>query len=99
MTDMSGHGDPLIFPMGHYLGASFHAAGTEAEFHVVRVGWDVYKLSGNEQLAVWALAHGLPDAARQDMAPWTRGAVEAAARAGGIQNVAGAMAELLGQDL
>jgi hypothetical protein len=99
MADLPGGGDPLIFPIGHYLGASFRAAGADAEFHVVRVGWDVYKLRGNEQLAVWALAHGLPDAGTQDAAPWTRGAVEAAARSGGIRDVAGTMAELLGQDL
>jgi hypothetical protein len=91
-------GNPLIFPIGHYLGASFPAAGAEADFRVVRIGWDIYKLRGDEQFAVWALAHGLPHADGED-APWTRGAVEGAARASGISNVAGAISELLAQDL
>jgi hypothetical protein len=99
MTDMPRHGDPLIFPMGHYLGVNFPATGADAEFHVVRIGWDIYRLRGDEQMAVWALAHGLPDADGTDVAPWTRGAVEAAARVGGRRNVARAIAELLAQDL
>jgi hypothetical protein len=99
MTDMSRYVDPLIFPMGHYLGVNFPAAGSDADFHVVRIGWDVYKLRGDEEMAVWALAHGLPDAGGEEMAPWTRGAVEAAARAGGRRNVAGAIDELMAQDL
>jgi hypothetical protein len=91
--------DPLIFPIGHYLGAHVPTPGAEADFHVVRIGWEIYKLGGDEQLALWALAHGLPEGGTDAMAPWTRAALEAAARAGGIPNVASTMADLIEQDL
>jgi hypothetical protein len=100
MADNYRYAEPLIFPIGHYLGAHVPSAGADADFHVVRVGWETYKLEGNEQFAVWALAHGLPDAGgNDDAAPWTRTAVDAAARAGGIPNVARSIADLLAQDL
>jgi hypothetical protein len=99
MTDYVNHAEPLIVPMGHYLGAHFPTIGADADFHVVRIGWDTYKLEGDEQFAIWALAHGLPESGRGDMAPWTRSAVQGAAQVGGIPNVANTMADLLDQDL
>jgi hypothetical protein len=103
MADDYGPVGPLIFPIGHYHGAHYPSAGAsagaDADFHVVRIGWDTYKLDGNGQLAVWALAHGLPEAGGDDTAPWTRSAVEGAARAAGVPNVTRTVAELIAKDL
>ncbi len=98
MTD-SHSSDPLIFPLGHYLGASRSAAGNEPDFHVVRVGWRTCELRGNEQLAVWAFAHGVAPSDPDDVLPWTRGAVEGAARAAGISGTGAIVRELLHLDL
>jgi hypothetical protein len=89
--------DSLIFPVGHYLGANHAAIGAELDSHIVRVGWRLERLDRIEQFAVWALAHGLPEGG--DMAPWTRGAAEGAARASGIPHVAATLTELAGLDL
>jgi len=88
---------PLIFPVGHYLGAHHPEAGAEPDANIFRIGWEVYRLAGTDQLGVWALAHGLPEGG--DMAPWTRPAVEGAARASGIPGAGPIVDELLGQDL
>lgn len=93
----NGDKEPLVFPIGHYLGAFYPSAGAELESHVLRVGWEMYKLDGNEQLGVWALAHGLPEGA--DIAPWTLQAVGGAARMAGIPDAARRLDELVGKDL
>ncbi len=87
----------LIFPLGHYVGAHYPSPGTDLDSHILRIGWEIYKLRGVEQLGVWALAHGLPEGA--DMAPWTRSAAEGAARAAGIPDAARILEELIGEDL
>lgn len=69
----------LIFPVGHYLGANH-----PGEQHIVRIGWQQYELNAGDELAVWALAHGVPGA---DDAPWTRSTAEAVAR---VRDAAGA---------
>lgn len=97
MATTTRRGAPLIFPIGHYLGAHYPSVGAELDFHLLRIGWETYKLSGNEQLGVWALAHGLPEG--HEMAPWTRPAVEGAARATGIPGAAHILEELIGKDL
>ncbi|MET9269340.1 hypothetical protein [Kribbella sp. NPDC003557] len=81
----------LIFPVGHYLGAN-HPGGQ----HVVRIGWQQYELEAGDELALWALAHGVPGTAD---APWTRATAEAVARAGGIAEAPAALDKLLGRDL
>jgi hypothetical protein len=88
----------LIFPVGHYLGANYPAPGADLDFHVVRIGWEIYRLEGNEQFGVWALAHGVPDQG-DEMAPWTRPALEGAARATGLPAVGGALEGLFTKDL
>lgn len=97
MATTNDHREPLVFPFGHYVGALYPSVGAELDSHVLRVGWETYKLDGNEQLGVWALAHGLPEGA--EMAPWTRSAVEGAARATGIKGAVDILDELFGKDL
>lgn len=89
--------EPLILPIGHYLGA--HVSDGEVDFHVVRIGWETYKLDGNEQFAVWALGHGVPDPDADEPAPWTRSVLEGAARVSRIPDVAATLADLLARDL
>lgn len=83
---------PLVFPIGHYVGMQ-HETGQ----HVVRVGWELYRLEGNEQFGVWALAHGVPE--QGEPGPWTRPAVEGAARVAGIAGAEGILDDLLERDL
>lgn len=98
MTDSPGS-DALIFPLGHYLGGSRSDARSEPDFYVVRIGWRTLKLHGDQQLTVWALAHGLSLGEADDLPAWTRGAVEGAARSGGIARPSDTVRELLDQEL
>ncbi|HZX03844.1 hypothetical protein [Kribbella sp.] len=82
----------LIFPVGHYLGAN-HPGGE----HLVRIGWRQCALGAGDELAVWALAHGVPG--RSGEAPWTRTSIEAVAQAGGITRPAATIDQLLERDL
>ncbi len=86
---------PLIFPVGHYLGALQSVPGVDR--HVVRIGWETYPLEGTDQFRLWALAHGLPEGT--DMQPWTRTTLEGAARATGTFDAAAILADLLARDL
>lgn len=99
MAGYSHSAEPLILPIGHYLGAHVPEAGADADFHTVRIGWETYKLAGNDELAVWALAHGLPTTGSDEESPWTRPAIEGAARVGGIPNVATTLFDLISRDL
>ena len=69
--------EPLVFPVGHYMGAFYPGAGQALRYRKVRIGVDVAQIVGDERFGVWALAHGLPD--RLDKGPWTRSALLAAA--------------------
>jgi hypothetical protein len=99
VADHSHRGAPLILPIGHYLGAHIPRHGADAAFHIVRVGWETYKLEGNDELAVWGLAHGLPSTGGDEEPPWTRSAIEGAARVGGVPNVATTLFDLMSRDL
>jgi hypothetical protein len=88
---------PLIFPIGHYLGADARPGASPPDGRIVRIGWDVYRLDDDEQLGVWALAHGVPTGG--DASPWTRATTEGAARAAGIADAARILDDLLGKDL
>jgi hypothetical protein len=88
---------PLIFPIGHYLGASFRPGAVEPDGRILRIGWDIYRLDDDAQLGVWALAHGVPGGT--DTAPWTRATTEGAARASGFADAASVLDELLAKDL
>lgn len=96
---MADNAQPLIVPIGHYVGAHVPPGGTESEFHVVRIGWEIYKLEDAGQFAVWALGHGLPEPEGGDTAAWTRSALVGAARTSGIPNVGDALADLIARDL
>ncbi|MBM7790149.1 hypothetical protein [Tenggerimyces flavus] len=93
----NGNQEPLVFPIGHYVGANYPFAGAELESHLLRIGWEIYPLGGNDQLGIWALAHGLPG--EHDTAPWTLQAVGGAARMGGIPDATRVLDELIGKDL
>ncbi len=95
----SRRADPLILPVGHYLGAHLPEPGAAADFHVVRIGWETYKLAGDEELAVWALAHGLPTNSSDEPSPWTRSSIEGAAGIGGIPDVGSTLFDLISRDL
>jgi hypothetical protein len=98
-ADHSQGAEPLILPIGHYLGARGPQAGADADVHLVRIGWETYRLEGNDQLAVWALAHGLPTTGSDEEPSWTRSTIEGAARVGGIPNVATTLFDLISRDL
>jgi len=74
--------EPLVFPVGHYMGPFYPGKDAALKHHIVRVGWDTPKLPDDDHLGVWALTHGL--STRIDTTPWTRGAVEDAAREAGV---------------
>lgn len=89
---------PLIFPVGHYIGAHYEYPGADLDFHVVRIGWEIYRIEGNEQFGVWALAHGVPVPGDETQS-WTRPALEGAARATGLPSLGGALEALFTKDL
>jgi len=78
--------EPLVFPVGHYMGPFYPGKDAPLKHHIVRVGWDTPKLPDDDHLGVWALAHGL--STRIDTTPWTRRAVEDAAREAGMADPA-----------
>lgn len=50
---------PLVFPIGHYLGAHFKAGSEEPVGHRVRLGPSLRWLSTEPELLAWMFAHGL----------------------------------------
>ncbi|MER7274615.1 hypothetical protein ABT369_09180 [Dactylosporangium sp. NPDC000244] len=82
-----------VFPVGHYLGTFFPAAGAPLQAHRVRVGRSVTSLYSDQEFAVWALAHGLAGPA--DERPWTCQRLAAAAREQSGADVTRIVAELL----
>jgi hypothetical protein len=96
-VEHSGALDQPILPVGHYVGARRPSPDAEPAFHLVRIGWEIYRLDGTDELAVWTLAHGIPDGI--DGSPWTRPVVEAAARLLGIPRSGAILDDLLGREL
>jgi hypothetical protein len=72
-------GDAWVFPIGHYLGPFFPGQGAPMDSHRIRVGQSLTQLFAEEEFAVWAFAHGLPDRT----GPWTRQEIEAAVQESG----------------
>lgn len=84
--------EPLVFPLGHYMGP-FHPQRHEPpRHHIVRVGWDTPKLPDEAHLDIWALAHGLPG--RITEVPWTRTAIVQAAEDAGMPDAPGILEHL-----
>ena len=90
---MTDHGQPLIFPVGHYLGEHHPGPGEAASHHDVRIGWQSIPLSDEEQFDVWSLAHGNP--AWSEAREWTLADVWEAATNVGVRDPARVTAELL----
>ncbi|MGH3715911.1 MAG: hypothetical protein ACRDT4_20990 [Micromonosporaceae bacterium] len=95
-TNDAPGGEPLIFPIGHYTGAFYPTVGSQERHHNVMLGAQVLRLT-DEQLTVWLLARGLPD--QIDDRPWTRTALEAAARQAGVLDVPQIIAGLVADGL
>lgn len=90
--------DSWVFPIGHYLGPFHRHRDAPVAHHQVRVGHETVRLLTEDELAAWLLAHGLPGTPADR--PWTRQAIEAAARGqGGADSapIAEALSELLGE--
>ena len=88
--------EPLIVPIGHYVGAFFPTPGSPEHYQQVRVGADLVRLS-DEQFRAWGLAHGLLD--QLDSTPWTRSALLAAAAQAGLADAESLVAGLVGDGL
>jgi hypothetical protein len=84
--------EPLIFPIGHYIGAFYPTPGGTDHYQQVRIGADVLRLSDKE-FAVWGTAHGVPE--RVEVAPWTKSELIAAARDAGVRDPGSIIAEFL----
>ncbi|MGH3737664.1 MAG: hypothetical protein ACRDT6_18940 [Micromonosporaceae bacterium] len=69
--------DPLVLPVGHYMGAFYPATDAPLKYRKVRLGVDVKQLS-EEQFTLWALTHGMPH--QSGRTRWTRAAVRELAR-------------------
>jgi hypothetical protein len=86
----------LLLPIGHYVGRQHGGGHTQAE-RQVRRGATFHDLS-DDQYAVWALAHGTPQAIQNEVT-WHRGLVEEQARASGLADPALVIDELLERGL
>ncbi|MGH3660733.1 MAG: hypothetical protein ACRDT8_18930 [Micromonosporaceae bacterium] len=87
---------PLIFPIGHYIGAFYPTVGSPERHHNVMIGAQVLRLD-DEQLAVWLLARGLPE--RISDTRWTRAAVEEESAKAGVRDPRQILASLTADGL
>lgn len=76
--------EPLVFPVGHFGGTFFGADDPDERHHEVRLAAAVLDLS-DEELRVWALAHGIPDDVQTR--PWTRTTIAEVARSADLRDV------------
>jgi hypothetical protein len=88
---------PLVFPLGHYVGAFHPDIGAPLKYRKIRIGVEVEQLPGEELFGVWALAHGLPD--RVGRVPWTRDSVIAVAGEMGIAKAEDQLEQLIERHL
>lgn len=93
--------EPLLLPVGQYLGAVHAGPGKPPRHHLVRVGWDTVALADGPEADIWSLAHGRPDLV--GALPSTRSTLDALALTAGVRNAepvvqrlmaAGALAEV-----
>jgi hypothetical protein len=93
MATNATHAEPLVVPIGHYVGTFVPPSGSPDHHEQVRIGADVRDLDP-EQFRIWGLAHGLLDRVDAGSPPWTRSALLAAAAEAGIagaEQVTGAL--------
>lgn len=84
--------EPLVFPVGHYLGP-YHPVRLEPPaYHLIRVGWQTVRLPSESHVDVWALTHGSPVGPTEG--PWTSSDVLAAAAEAGIEGAPAILREL-----
>jgi hypothetical protein len=83
----------LLLPVGHYVGVQYRGIAGDPGRRQVRRGGTFHDLT-EDQYALWALAHGTPEAI-QDEVTWHRGLVEEHARATGPAEPAVVIDELL----
>jgi hypothetical protein len=78
---MADAGTPLVFPVGHYLGARYDSGPVPS--HEIRIGWEIVSLPDGDDFDVWTLAHGQPPwpAGRE----WTTADLRAAATDVGVR--------------
>jgi len=90
-------GEPLLFPVGHYLGARHRVQEPTNVAQQVRRGATFHDLT-NQQLTIWTLAHGSPEAVHNEVA-WRRRSVEELAKITGLIGAADLVQELIGMGL
>lgn len=87
----------VILPIGHFLGPFHPGHDAPTDHHVLRIGREPVRLFTEEEVAVWTLAHGLPD--RPSTVPGTRQSLVDSAREHGVADAAEVVAELLAQGI
>lgn len=85
--------EPLVFPVGHYQGPFFPDVAAPMAFVRLRIGRNVAQLFTEDEVALWALAHGVPD--ELDSGPWTLEAMGEAAVRLDRMSIGGALDVLL----
>lgn len=83
---------PLLFPLGHDIGAYYQAGSSVEPSRRVRLGPRHHELT-RQQFVVWRLAHGSQEAIQSDT-PWGRHSVETLAKATGIVDAVDLVDEL-----
>jgi hypothetical protein len=89
--------EPLVFPLGHAMGAFHQHRGAPPAYWVVRLGWDSPLLPDQAAADMWALAHGRKD--RVGNTPWTRSELCRSAREAGIEDPETVLATLVERGL
>ncbi len=84
-TDL-GAAIPLLYPLGHYIGAHHPPDSSLEPVQRVRLGPRYHDLT-RRQFVVWKLAHGSQEAVQSDT-PWRRRSVEELAGVTGIVDAA-----------
>ena len=88
--------EPLIFPLGHYIGAYYPGTDEPLAYHTVRIGRQPIRLGSDAELTLWGLAHGGADEAAT---PWTRSQVIALAEDAEIPDADELLDELIADDI
>ena len=86
-------GEPLIFPIGQYVGAFARVGRPDERSHHVCRGGQIVELT-DESFALWGLAHGPLDPIIASSTPWTRPELGQYASRAGIAEPARLVADL-----